>query len=75
MQADGNHTVKKVDGDRYECMVYLQLKNGLEQGGVFINDSHGYRALEDELIDIKHWEEHKRAILNGLNMPFVIFRR
>jgi TnpA family transposase len=71
VQAEGNHAVKKVDGDRYECMVYLQLKNGLEQGGVFIKDSHGYRALEDELIDIEHWEKHKRAILNGLNMPLL----
>lgn len=71
VQADGNHSVKKVDGDRYECMVYIQLKNGLEQGGVFIKDSHGYRALEDELIDIEYWKKHKQVILNELNMPLL----
>jgi len=71
VQVDGHHIVKKVDGDRYECMVYNQLKKGLEQGGVFIKDSHGYRALEDELIDIEHWDNNKQAILEELNMPLL----
>ncbi|WP_411727021.1 hypothetical protein [Methyloglobulus sp.] len=71
VQAAGHQAVKKVDGDRYECMVYIQLKNGLEQGGVFIKDSHGYRTLEDELIDIEHWEKNKQAILEELNMPLL----
>jgi len=52
-------------------MVYNQLKKGLEQGSVFIKDSHGYRALEDELIDIEQWEKNKPAILEALNMPLL----
>jgi hypothetical protein len=42
-----------------------------EQGRVFIKDSHGYRALEDDLIDSDYWEKHKRVILNDLNMPLL----
>lgn len=46
--------VKKVDGDRYECMVYSQLKQGIANTTVFIKDSNCYRTLDDELIDIEY---------------------
>lgn len=68
---DENHTVKKVDGDRYECMVYSQLKKAIADGTAFIKDSHCYRALEDELIDVEYWAQHKQEILKALNMPLL----
>jgi TnpA family transposase len=72
VQVDGQQqAVKKVNGDRYECMVYHQLKNGIANTTVFIRDSHCYRALEDELIGLDHWTQHKSEILQQLNMPLL----
>jgi len=70
VQVDGQ-TVKKVDGDRFETMVYYQLKSGMANTTVFIKDSHCYRALEDELIGIDDWNQNKQAILKQLNMPLL----
>lgn len=66
-----NKKKKVVDGDRYEFMVYWQLQKGIGDISVHIKDSSGYRALEDELIDIEYWETHKQAILEQLNMPLL----
>jgi hypothetical protein len=63
--------IKKINGDRYEFMVYLQIAKGLADGTVFIKDSNTYRALEDELIGIEYWTKHKQAILTRLNMPLL----
>ena len=69
---DGNgRTVKKIDGDRYEFMVYLQLSKEISDGTVFIRASNSFRALEDDLIDIEYWAKHKKSILAELNMPLL----
>lgn len=70
VQVDGQQ-VKKVDGDRYECMVYNQIKQGIANTTVFIKDSYCYRTLDDELIDIEDWTQHKDEILKQLNMPLL----
>ncbi|MCU7954589.1 MAG: Tn3 family transposase [gamma proteobacterium symbiont of Bathyaustriella thionipta] len=64
-------TVKKIDGDCYEFMVYLQLTKGISDGTVFIKDSISFRALEDELIDIEYWSKNKKKILKQLNLPLL----
>lgn len=66
---NGQRTVKKVDGDRYECMVYHQLKQGIANTAVFVKDSHWYCSLKDVLIDLDDWTRNKDKILVGLNMP------
>ncbi len=71
MRNSDNHIIKKVDGNRYEFMVYLQLSKGISDGTVFVKDSNCYRALEDELIDIEYWAKHKKEILSQLNMPLL----
>ena len=58
-----------IDGDRYEFMVYLQLQKSICDISSHIKDSNSFRALEDELIDIEHWETNKQSILDKLNMP------
>ncbi|MDD1607941.1 MAG: Tn3 family transposase [Methylococcaceae bacterium] len=68
---DGHPSVKKVDGDRYESMVYHQLKQGIANTTVFIKDSHCYCALEDDLIDADDWTQNKEQILQQLNMPLL----
>ncbi|NQY64947.1 MAG: Tn3 family transposase [Alteromonadaceae bacterium] len=66
-----NRLTKKIDGNRYEFMVYLQVSKGLSDGTIFVKDSNNYRALEDELIDIEYWAKHKKEILSQLNMPLL----
>ena len=68
---DGHPSVKKVDGDRYESMVYHQLKQGIANTTVFIKDSHCYCALEDDLINIYDWPQNKEQILQQLNIPLL----
>ena len=63
---------RTVDGDRYEFMVYRQLQKGIGDISVHIKESNGYRALEDELIDLEYWTSNKRKILEQLNMPLLL---
>jgi TnpA family transposase len=62
---------KCIEVNKYEFMVYWQLKKGLADGTVFIKDSLSFRALEDELIDLEYWMKHKDDILKALNMPLL----
>jgi Domain of unknown function (DUF4158)/Tn3 transposase DDE domain len=71
VQGDKSKAFRSIDSNRYECMVYLQLRKGLGDGTVFVKDSLSHRALEDELIDVEYWEKNKRAILAELNMPLL----
>ena len=59
--------------NRYEFLVYRQLRNGLESGDVFCRDSVRFRSLEDDLIDEQRWQQ-KAALLEKtglmiLNQP------
>lgn len=71
VKADDQKLVKRADGDRYECMVYHQIKQGIANNTVFIKDSISYRTLDDELIDAEYWAEHKDEILKQLNMTLL----
>jgi len=71
LSINGQLPVKRVDGNRYESMVYHQLKQGIANTAVFIKDSHGYCALEDDLIDLDDWTQNKEKILQELNMPLL----
>ena len=59
--------------DRYEFLVYRQLRNGLESGDVFCSDSVRFRSLEDDLIDERRWQQKAALIeatgLSVLNQP------
>jgi hypothetical protein len=59
--------------DRYEFLVYRQLRNGLESGDVFCPDSVRFRSLEDDLIDKQRWQQKATLIektgLTILNQP------
>ena len=59
--------------NRYEFLVYRQLRNGLESGDVFCRDSVRFRSLEDDLIDEQRWQQKaeliEKAGLTVLNQP------
>lgn len=63
----------KILPNRYEFLVYRQLRNGLESGDVFCRNSVRFRSLEDDLIDEQRWQQKaeliEKAGLTVLNQP------
>ncbi len=70
---DASASDAKLLPDRYEFLVYRQLRNGLESGDVFCRDSVRFRSLEDDLIDEQRWQQKAALIektgLTMLNQP------
>ena len=48
--------------DRYEFLVYRQLRHGLEAGNIFCRDSVRFRSFEDDLIDDERWQQQEQLI-------------
>lgn len=59
--------------DRYEFLVYRQLRNGLESGDIFCRDSVRFRSFEDDLLGEEQWQQKHVLIeqtgLSILNEP------
>ena len=59
--------------NRYEFLVYRQLRNGIESGDIFCRDSVRFRSFEDDLVDDQQWEQKETLIaatgLSILNQP------
>jgi hypothetical protein len=47
---------KRLIADRYEVLVYRQLRKGLESGDLFCRDSVRFRSLKDDLISDQTWK-------------------
>lgn len=60
---------KELLTDRYEFLVYKELRKSLEAGDIYCHDSICYRSLEDDLIDDEKWKDKEKLILdNDLTM-------
>ncbi len=53
---------KRLMGDRYEVLVYRQLRNALESGDLFCHDSVRFRSFEDDLISDQDWQDKETVI-------------
>jgi Tn3 transposase DDE domain/Domain of unknown function (DUF4158) len=62
---------KRLDVDRYEFLVYRLLRNAIEAGDVFSNDSTEFRRFEDDLISDARWQ-HKDDILREIGLPVLL---
>ena len=69
---DNRRRIKCIDGNRYEYILYSQLRKMLTSGQAFVKDSINYRHLEDELIPYEYWIANKDKILASLNLPFLL---
>jgi TnpA family transposase len=49
--------------DRYEFLLYRQLKHGVEAGDIFCRDSIRYRSIKDDLIDEALWRDDKDRLI------------
>ena len=57
--------------DRYEFLIYRRLKNSLEAGDVFVQDSNEFRRFEDDLISDARWQ-NKDAVLRDIGLPILL---
>jgi hypothetical protein len=53
---------KRLIPDRYEVLVYRQLRNALESGNLFCRDSVRFRSFEDDLISDQDWQDKETVI-------------
>jgi TnpA family transposase len=53
---------KRLRPDRYEFLVYRLLRNGLEAGDIFCQDSVRFRSFEDDLIDDQQWQKKEELL-------------
>ena len=55
--------------DRYEALIYLQVRAALESGDLVCPDSIRFRSLEDDLIPLVDWQANKEALIAATNLP------
>jgi TnpA family transposase len=54
---------RKLLADRYEFLLYRQLRNGVEAGDVFCTNSVRFRSIKDDLLDEELWRNHKDKLI------------
>jgi hypothetical protein len=57
--------------DRYEFLLYRMLRNAIEAGDVFVQDSNEFRRFEDDLICDARWQD-KEKILQETSAPILL---
>jgi len=61
---------KQILVNRYEFLVYRLLRNNLESGDVFCQDSVHFRSLEDDLLNDEQWQE-KDSLIIKVDLPIL----
>lgn len=59
---------KKLNIDKYEFSIYRLLKDRLEAGEVFVNESLSFKSLEEDLIEDEKWKD-KEELIRSINLP------
>ena len=67
----GDGKEKRLDADRYEFLIYRLVRNALEAGDVFVQDSAEFRSFEDDLISDALWK-NKNTLLRDLGLPVLL---
>ncbi|HIF5920183.1 TPA: Tn3 family transposase, partial [Raoultella ornithinolytica] len=67
---EGN-TLKDLDVDRYEFLVYRLLRNSLEAGDLYVKNSNEFRRFDDDLISDLRWQD-KEQILREISAPILL---
>lgn len=66
----GMRTLRTLNADKYEFLVYRLLCKGLESGEFFIQDSINFRSFEADLICDEQWQ-NKDQLIKSLNFPYL----
>jgi len=62
---------KRLLPDRYEFLVYRQLKQGVEAVDITCRDSVRYRSFDDDLVDAELWRRDKARLLAECGLVFL----
>jgi len=68
---EGKGKERVLEIDRYEFLIYRLLRNALEAGDVYVQDSAGFRRFEDNLIDDTRWQ-NKDTVLREIGAPLLL---
>jgi hypothetical protein len=68
---EGKKEDKRLEVDRYEFLVYRLLRNALEAGDLYVQDSTEFRRFEDDLISDVRWQ-NKDAVLREIGAPLLL---
>ncbi|MGP6192138.1 MAG: Tn3 family transposase [Vulcanimicrobiaceae bacterium] len=60
---------RRVHPDKYEFLVYRLLRNRLEAGDIFVDDSLRFRSFDRDLIPKGTWRQHRARILQAIDAP------
>jgi len=60
-EKDGAH--RRLLANRYEFLLYCQVRNGLESGDIFCRESVRFRSINDDLLDHELWRNDKEALI------------
>lgn len=71
LKSDDGSASQRLEVDRYEFLVYQQLRNALEAGNLFVRDSNEFRRLEDDLICDTRWQQ-RDAVLQEIGAPLLL---
>lgn len=71
MPSEGTGRQKQLDVDRYEFLVYRLLRNALEAGDIYVQDSTEFRRFEDDLISDERWQ-NKDVVLREVGAPILL---
>jgi len=67
-------TINGINLDKFEFLVYKQLREGLESGRIYSENSIGFRSFDRDLITPAQWRNRKQLIQNvavpGFRQPF-----
>ena len=70
-EVEGNDDAKRLELERYEFLVYRLLRNALEAGDMFVQDSNEFRRFEDDLISDARWTQ-RDAVLQEIGAPLLL---
>ena len=70
-EVEGNDDAKRLELECYEFLVYRLLRNALEAGDMFVQDSNEFRRFEDDLISDARWTQ-RDAVLQEIGAPLLL---
>jgi TnpA family transposase len=63
-----NKTIKELNADKYEFMVYYLIKNKVASGEISIKESISFKSFEE---DITHNEDITEELIKNLGVPYI----
>jgi hypothetical protein len=71
LYAKDEHGRKRLIPDRYEFLVYRELKHGVDAVDISCRDSVRFRSFEDDLVDGGLWRRDKEKLIAETGLPIL----